>query len=92
MQELNYVSEILHSIARDNEGLVKLGFKLNNLTGHANHFKIDSSLGNCGTQKYDACISKHIPGSISSWFVHFNFYVCSQIKYCFSLNCVITYF
>lgn len=69
MQELKLASSILHSIARDNEGFVKLGFKLNNITGHANHFKIESSLGNNGTQKYDACISKHIPGSISSWFV-----------------------
>jgi len=69
VQELKFVSEILHSVARDNEGLVKLGFKLNNLTGHANHFKMESTLGNYGTQKYDACISKHIPGSISSWFV-----------------------
>uniref|UniRef100_A0A2S2Q7S8 Sorting and assembly machinery component 50 B n=1 Tax=Sipha flava TaxID=143950 RepID=A0A2S2Q7S8_9HEMI len=65
-QELKCASTILHSIARDNEGFVKLGFKLNNLTGHANHFKIESSLGNSGTQKFDACISRHIPGSISS--------------------------
>lgn len=68
-QELKSASGILHSVARDNEGLMKLGFKLNNLTGHANHFKIESSLGNSGTQKFNACISKHIPGSISSWFV-----------------------
>lgn len=60
---------MLHSIARDNEGLVNLGFKFNNITGHANHFKLETSLGNGGTQKYDACISKHIPGSISAWCV-----------------------
>jgi len=69
VQELKLASSILHSIARDNEGFVKLGFKLNNITGHANHFKIESSLGNNGTQKYDACVFKYIPGSISSWFV-----------------------
>lgn len=68
-QELNYASGILHSVARDNEGLIKLDLKLNNLTGHANNFKIESSLGNSGTQKFNAYISKHIPGSISSWFV-----------------------
>ncbi|XP_060857003.1 sorting and assembly machinery component 50 homolog [Metopolophium dirhodum] len=66
VQELTFASSILHSVARDNEGIVKLGFKLNNISGHANHFKIESSIGNGGTQKYDACISKHIPGSISS--------------------------
>lgn len=69
MQELKFASSILHSIARDNEGLVKLGLRLNNVTGYANHFKVESSLGNRGTQKYNVCISKHIPGSISSWFV-----------------------
>lgn len=69
MQELKCASGILHSIANDNEGLVKLGFKLNNLTGCANHFKMESSLGNNGTQKYDACIYKHIPGNLSSWSV-----------------------
>ncbi|VVC45947.1 Bacterial surface antigen (D15) [Cinara cedri] len=66
IQELKFADGILHSIARDNEGLVNLGFKINNITGHANHFKIETSLGNYGTQKYDACISKHIPGSIST--------------------------
>lgn len=69
MQELPRTTGILHSGAKDNEGLVNLGIKLNNITGYANHFKFESSLGNNGTQKYDACISKHIPGSISSWYV-----------------------
>lgn len=68
MQELKLATGILHSVARDNEGFVKLCLKLNNFTGHANHFKIESSLGNSGTKKYDACISKHIPGSISAWY------------------------
>lgn len=68
-KELNLISSILNSIAIDNQAFVKFGFQLNNITGHANHFKTESSIGNSGAQKYDICFSKHIPGSISSWFV-----------------------
>ncbi|XP_050530646.1 sorting and assembly machinery component 50 homolog A-like isoform X2 [Daktulosphaira vitifoliae] len=65
-QELKLLSGIHHVETSDNEGLVKFGFILNNLTGHAEHFKLETSLGNSGTQSFNGCVFKFVPGNITS--------------------------
>ncbi|XP_050438725.1 sorting and assembly machinery component 50 homolog isoform X2 [Adelges cooleyi] len=65
-RELKLLSGVHHVETSDNEGFVKIGFQLNNLTGHADHFKLETSLGNNGTRNYNGCVFKYVPGKITS--------------------------